>query len=401
MKSPAHPLRILAIVNLPWDSRLGASRVWIELAEQWTRAGHTVEKFCLTDAFPRRPVSGPGSALRQVLFARKAAAYVRENANRFDVVDCLIGVLPFSKGSLHFRGLFVARSVGLFRLYDQFLRQSKRLGPGPSKGRRFGRLFHRFIAWRWRSDSEKSIHTCDLLNLPNEDERRELAADSKLHVPLIVEPYGLSDAFLEALAAAALPAEQRLQNQKICFIGMWGPRKGSREWPQIMAAIWERHPAAQFLFLGTMFHETAVRADLAPTHDKQISCRPTFAAQDLPSLLGDCAIGIFPSHLEGFGLAVLEQLASGLPTIAYDVPGPRQILQTQSARLLTPLQDTIAIASRASEILSLPASEYGKLSAECVEIARRYRWKEIAENTIEHYRGALDSLVQSANGSTT
>ena len=31
-------LRILVIVNLPWDSRLGATRVWMELAEQW-RAG--------------------------------------------------------------------------------------------------------------------------------------------------------------------------------------------------------------------------------------------------------------------------------------------------------------------------------------------------------------------------
>ena len=102
MKSPARPLRILAIVNLPWDSRLGASRVWIELAKEWTRAGHTVEKFCLTDAYPETSASGARSALRQALFPRKAAAYVRENADRFDVIDCLIGVLPFSKDSLRF-----------------------------------------------------------------------------------------------------------------------------------------------------------------------------------------------------------------------------------------------------------------------------------------------------------
>jgi glycosyltransferase involved in cell wall biosynthesis len=182
---------------------------------------------------------------------------------------------------------------------------------------------------------------------------------------------------------------------------MWGPRKGSREWPQIMAAIWQQHPAAQFLFLGTMFDETVVRADLAPAHDQQISCRPIFAERDLPSLLADCTIGIFPSHIEGFGLAVLEQLAAGLPTIAYDVPGPRQIVQMQNARLLTPVRDTVAIASRASEILSLPLAEYEKLSADCVEIARHYRWKEIAENTIERYCGALDSLVKSTDRSAT
>ncbi len=398
MKSPARPLRILAIVNLPWDSRLGAARVWIELAKQWSRAGHTVEKFCLTDAYPEIPASGAVSALRQVLFPRKAAAYVRENADRFDVVDCLIGVLPFSKGSLRFRGLVVARSVGLFRLYDRFLRQSRKLWPGQSKGRWFGRLFHRFIAWRSRSDSEKSIRTCDLLNVPNEDERRELTADPALHVPAIVEPYGLNDEFLEALAAAAAPAELRLQSQKICFIGMWGPRKGSREWRQIMAAIWQRHPAAQFLFLGTMFDETVVRAELGLDNATQISCRAAFAARDLPALIADCTIGVFPSHVEGFGLALLEQLAAGLPTIAYDVPGPRQILRAQSERLLTPVGDTATIAARAAEILSLPMSKYEKLSAECVAIARRYRWQEIADNTIKHYRAALDSLGQPPTG---
>jgi len=399
MKSPGRPLRILAIVNLPWDTRLGASRVWIELGKEWTRAGHTVEKFCLTDAYPETSSSGARSALRQALFPRKAAAYVRENADRFDVIDCLIGVLPFSKDSLGFSGLVVARSVGLFRLYDRFLHQSRKVWPSQSKGRWFGHFFHRLIAWRSRSDSEKSIRTCDLLNLPNEDERRELTMDQAVHVPAIVEPYGLDDEFLEALATAAAPAKRRLQCQKICFIGMWGPRKGSREWRQIMAAVWEHHPAAQFLFLGTMFDETVVRADLGD-NSTQILCRPAFAVRDLPLLIADCVMGVFPSHVEGFGLALLEQLAAGLPTVAYDVPGPRQILRTQSERLLTPVGDTAAIAARAAEILSLSVPDYEKLSAECVAIAQRYRWPEIADNTITHYRAALDSLGQQPIGAT-
>ena len=400
MKSPGRPLRILAIVNLPWDTRLGASRVWIELSKEWTRAGHTVEKFCLTDAYPETSSSGARSALRQALFPRKAAAYVRENVDRFDVIDCLIGVLPFSKDSLGFSGLVVARSVGLFRLYDRFLHQSRKVWPSQSKGRWFGHFFHRLIAWRSRSDSEKSIRTCDLLNLPNEDERRELTMDQAVHVSAIVEPYGLDDEFLEALATAAAPAKRRLQCQKICFIGMWGPRKGSREWRQIMAAVWEHHPAAQFLFLGTMFDETVVRADLGVDNSTQIFCRPAFAVRDLPLLIADCVMGVFPSHVEGFGLALLEQLAAGLPTVAYNVPGPRQILRTQSERLLTPVGDTAAIAARAAEILSLSVPDYEKLSAECVAIAQRYRWPEIANNTITHYRVALDSLGQQPIGAT-
>lgn len=390
------PLRILAVINLPWDSRLGASRVWIELTKEWERAGHIVEKYCLTDAYPQPPASRAGSAFRQILFPRKAAAYVRANANRFDVIDCLIGTLPFSKSSLHFHGLAVARSVGLFRLYERFLRRASQPSPAQSKGRWFGRIFHRLIEWRARRDCERSLRTCDLLNLPNEDERAEIARDRSLRAASIVEPYGLSDEFLESLAAAAAPAAVRLPRQKICFIGMWGPRKGSREWPRIISAIWERYPKTEFLFLGTMFDEAVVRADLGLSETRRIACRATFAGDELPSLLADCTLGIFPSHIEGFGLAVLEQLAAGLPTIAYDVPGPRQILHSQRDRLLTKVGDVSAIAERASQIFSLEVADYEALSADCVAIARGYRWRDIAEKTIRRYQAALESLGSTA-----
>jgi hypothetical protein len=104
MDDSAKPLRILVIVNLPWDSRLGASRVWMELADQWTAAGHTVEKFSLSDAFPGVRASRITFALRQIAFIRKAAAFVRKNGDRFDVIDALIGTLPFSRHELGFAG---------------------------------------------------------------------------------------------------------------------------------------------------------------------------------------------------------------------------------------------------------------------------------------------------------
>src|SRR6202043_1611824 len=107
-------LRILGIVNLPWDPRLGAVRVWFELCEQWTRAGHKIDRFCLTDAFPKPTRSRALSAWRQAVFPYRAARYVRRNAGNFDVIDCLIGTLPFPRKSLRFRGLLVGRSIGLY-----------------------------------------------------------------------------------------------------------------------------------------------------------------------------------------------------------------------------------------------------------------------------------------------
>ena len=59
MESKNNQLRILLMVNLPWDPRLGAVRVYMELAEQWQKSGHIVAKYSLSDAFPEGHVS-PG-----------------------------------------------------------------------------------------------------------------------------------------------------------------------------------------------------------------------------------------------------------------------------------------------------------------------------------------------------
>jgi hypothetical protein len=97
MSAVETPLRILIVVNLPWDVRLGAIRVWAELAQEWRAAGVVVEHYSLTEAFPKPVTSRVGYALREITFAFKAAAFVRKNAARFEVIDALIGALPFSK----------------------------------------------------------------------------------------------------------------------------------------------------------------------------------------------------------------------------------------------------------------------------------------------------------------
>src|SRR5690242_16084021 len=159
--SAGRPLRILSVINLPWDRRLGAARAWIELTQAWEKAGHTVEKFCLTDAFPRNPQSRAGAAFQELFFRVKAAAYVRRNGKRFDVIDCLIGTLPYRKRSLGFGGLLVAHSVGLFRTYNRFLRKSRILWPNQPRGRWYGSLLHRFLDYRSRADAEAALRVCD------------------------------------------------------------------------------------------------------------------------------------------------------------------------------------------------------------------------------------------------
>jgi glycosyltransferase involved in cell wall biosynthesis len=143
-----------------------------------------------------------------------------------------------------------------------------------------------------------------------------------------------------------------------------------------------------------MFSEKEVFDELGMERSDRVECVPTYDPTDLPALLGDCAVGLFPSYIEGFGLAVLEQLACGIPTVAYDVPGPRQMLESHRAMLLTAEGDAAAMAERAMQILEMSSRDYSELSTQCLLLAGQYRWSEIATETMRRYREAFARLSQ-------
>jgi glycosyltransferase involved in cell wall biosynthesis len=392
------PLRILGIVNLPWDPRLGAARDWCELSEQWTKAGHKIDKFCLSDAFPKPTRSRVLSAWRQVMFPYRAARYVRRNAERFDVIDCLIGTLPFSKKSLRFEGLLVGRSIGLYLAYDEFIQFSRRRWPDQPRGKFLGRLFYTFTSWLLRRSAGRSLARCDCFNVPNKDEKRLLEKRSAAQT--IVLPYGLNETERAALAAAAQSAPDRLARKEICFVGMWSVRKGSRDWPEIVRVILNSIPDARFAFLGTMTDEQTALRDFQLSSTESIRCLTSYDPKELPRLIGGCAVGLFPSYIEGFGLSVLEQLAAGIPTVCYDVPGPRHIFDAGGAAFLVPAGNVNAMTDRALEILRMNDTDYNALSAKCRQIAAQFRWEQIASDTIREYTAALARQNQQREAQT-
>ena len=386
------PLRILAVLNVAWDPRLGAARVWIELSEEWIKAGHRFEKFCLTDAFPTPTSSSALAAFRLIWFPFRAASFIRNNADRFDVIDALIATVPFSKRSLQFRGLLVARSVGLYRLYEKFESAAARRWPRSSRRKLTGRIFYGLFHTRMRAASEASIRHCDLLNLPNSDELVCLRGEMRSAKPAIVQPYGLAPARREALLTAAAPVEDRWQKRKVCFLGMWSARKGAKDWAQIIERVRAKVPDARFVFLGTMMENRQVLEDLNAGAADFVDLVPQFQPEALPELLSDCTVGAFPSYVEGFGLAVVEQLAAGIPTVAYDAPGPRDILRQTLPELLTPAGDVAKFSDALTTVLERDLESYRELSERSAQTAARFSWPQIARETAAEYGRRLDSI---------
>jgi glycosyltransferase involved in cell wall biosynthesis len=385
------PLRFLCILDLPWEARLGASQVYVELAQAWRDAGHTVATYTLRDAFARPATSRLGSMVHQFFFPWKAAAFVRNNAREFDVIDSLLGTLPFSKQSLRFDKLVVARSVGLYHLYQQFDRMARRRWPAATRGRLIGRLAYNLSHWLTTQFSKRALRYCDIVAVPTEQESDCLRCDLGSHKPVLVLPYGLRVERRETFRRAACPAASRIAARKVCFVGMWSVRKGAKDWGEIIRCVRRQISDARFLFVGTLTDDRNVWRDLALEPCSYVQIIREYSPDQLPTLLADSTVGGFPSYVEGFPLGVIEQLAARLPVIAYRAPGPVAMLQ-EVPELLVPVGATASFAGALVKVMQSDVAVYEQLVARCSSIVDRLLWSTIAQKTAEAYQLRLEAL---------
>lgn len=394
-------MRILMVIHTPWTRNLGGPRVQLELAEELRELGCQVEKLSYEDAFPRTRPLLPGRAGRiegmlrtNLSFAARAAAFVRAHGRRFDVIDANQTDLPFPKSHLGFSGLLVARSVGLIPAYEEFERRSAERWPEPPSLRRWT---HEILTLpgrrRRRRDATRSFHHADLINVSNRD---DLAALSALGygAKTVLFPFGLSAARQTAFLQARAGAADRLASRTVAFIGTWNPRKGSRDWPRIVARLRERIPEARFLFLGTGLGRDLVLRDFPAEDHPALEVIPSFDSDELPALLSRATAGAFPGYLEGFGFSVLEKAAAGLPTVAYDAPGVRDTLGPQKIPTMVPAGDTEAFAARIAEILTASPESWAELSEDSSRIAAHHSWPKIARRTLDTYREARERIAK-------
>ena len=382
-------MKILMVVHSWWRRDLGIARIQMELAEEFRKSGHTVEKFSYEDVFPVRRTRLDELTM---IFSPKAREFVKLNAHRFDIIDAHQSDLPFSKQEMGFSGLLVVRSAGLDPLYEETYR-SYGLNeiPWSLKGLLVKLITYPSLRY-YRRAFLPSFKAADLIILPNYDELNYLSGWPGLKEKCRVLPFGLSAIRQEAFTQAAQPASERLKNKEVVFIGYWSPRKGSRDWASIIRQVRLRQPEARFKFLGTGLNEEKVLNSLAMSAGEGIKVVPHFDSEDLPELLSGAAVGAFPSYVEGFGFAVLEKLACGLPVVAYDAPGAREMLRCLKQPLMVKTGDTESFAANIVKLLNMDEEGYCRLSAECLSVAHRFSWPEIAALTLSAYAEFLKKI---------
>ena len=113
---------------------------------------------------------------------------------------------------------------------------------------------------------------------------------------------------------------------------------------------------------------------------------------DVPALLNSCHIALLPTYREGFPKSLLEAASCGLPIIATDVTGCREICHEGVNGLLIPPKDADSIVEAVSRLADDPdlRSRFGEESRRLVET--RFSEEIVVEQTMEVYRSMQHEL---------
>jgi glycosyltransferase involved in cell wall biosynthesis len=121
--------------------------------------------------------------------------------------------------------------------------------------------------------------------------------------------------------------------------------------------------------------------------------------QDVPELLASMDILVLPSLREGLPRSLQEAMATGIPVVATDVKGDRDLVRHEETGLLVPPRDPEALAQAILKLLQDEdlAERMGKRAREIA--VSELSLDKIVEQTVVIQEELLDTVAQMSSGS--
>ncbi|MFO8088605.1 MAG: glycosyltransferase family 4 protein [Desulfatiglandaceae bacterium] len=140
------------------------------------------------------------------------------------------------------------------------------------------------------------------------------------------------------------------QSPVVVMLGRLLRQKGIPEFVEVAGRIQASWPKAKFLLAGEedLVHPDAVTVQWV---EQQKSVHYLGRLTDVMPLLSRADLLLFPSYREGVPRVVLESAATGLPTVAFDVPGVREAVRDGETGFLVAYGDIEALTQRVKDLL--------------------------------------------------
>ena len=188
--------------------------------------------------------------------------------------------------------------------------------------------------------------------------------------------------------ANAVPARDVPAGRKLLFVGRLEPRKGLPFAMRAFALLASRYPDLSLIVVGDGPERHAVDVLPAALRNRvHMMGKVTYEA--LPTYHRASDIFISPATgAESFGIVLVEAMAAGLPVVASNIPGYREVARDGRESLLVKPSDADALAQGIAHLLDHP-EERDRLGANGVQRAQAYAWDHI----IDELEAVYESLT--------
>ena len=178
----------------------------------------------------------------------------------------------------------------------------------------------------------------------------------------------------------------------IGYTGRLDPDKNSLEILKLAKKLVSEHPEKKFFFL--IAGEGSLKAHFVEEFNQPLLNGKGVCLgyrRDIPELLACCDLTISIALQEGFGLRILESIATGTPCVSYKVGGIAEILDfPEGERLMVPSGDVDAIYRKIFELLALSPEEKRALNSRLLERAHQFDIDTYVHNFIKVFTAILE-----------
>jgi phosphatidyl-myo-inositol alpha-mannosyltransferase len=180
---------------------------------------------------------------------------------------------------------------------------------------------------------------------------------------------------------------------RVIFIGQAVERKGLPVLLRAFEALREQIPA-------TLTLVGASAAEIAPLllDDRGVRALGKVPEEDKRAELRHADVLCAPSLSgESFGMVLTEAFAAGVPVVASEIPGYRDVARDGRDGVLVPPGDPLALA-HALRALALDPARRATMAASARARAERFSWRHVAAEVVEVYEQAIAVATPAAAG---
>ena len=234
------------------------------------------------------------------------------------------------------------------------------------------------------------MRLCQHIIIPSESMKDILVQDYGLRDCYTVIPTGMDLEPYRRADGKALRAREGWQDDIVLV--STGRLASEKNWPTLIQAaqkVYREHPQLRVVLIGDGPEKSALQELVA---ELGIAERVTFTGEihfsEVPVYLKAADVFGFASVTETQGLVTMEAIAAGLPVVAVDGSGTRDIIENGKQGWLVP-NDPEALADSINRLLDSP-EKMRKFRRGALRKAKTFEMKNCAKQMVKVYKQAIE-----------